>query len=176
MQNTGYIRSQQYNAYTGMTGVRLIPSYDLGAKEGYWNYMHSPRKKELANRIAKLALADLYGIGSADDALAPEPEDVTLSADKTYVTIKFKNVGEGLVSKSGDNKFSGFGLGQLTKIKNFEAVEGEIISSDTVRVNIPEGTKLTGIGYACTAHVTEENTQLYNSNGLPALAFYYTLQ
>ncbi len=177
MQNVGYIRSQQYNAYTGMTGVRLIPSYDLGANEGYWNYMHSPKKKELANRIADLALADQYGIGSADAALAPEPETVTLSADKTYVTIKFKNVGTGLKSSTGENTFAGFTLGQINLPKKYVAVSGEIISEDTVRVNIPEETtKLTGIGYACQPHITKENCQLYNSNDLPALAFYYSLQ
>ena len=32
--NSGYIRAQQFNAYLDMTGVRLIPSYDLGSDEG----------------------------------------------------------------------------------------------------------------------------------------------
>lgn len=176
MPNTGYIRSQQYNAYTSMEGVRLIPSYDLGAMEGYWNYMHSPKKKELANRVADLALAEQYGIGSVNDALAPEPETVTLSADKTYVTVKFKNVGTGLVSYTGDNTFAGFTFGQINLPSKHAAATGEIISEDTVRINIPEGIKLTGIGYACQPHVTKADCQLFNSNGLPSLAFYYTLQ
>ena len=168
----GQVRAQQYDAYKSMSGVRLIPSYDLGSDEGHYNYMHSKYKEPLAERIVNLALADLYGIGKADDALAPEPVEVTLSDDKTYVTVKFKNVGEGLVSKSGDNKFGGFAIGLVTKLTPAEA---EIISTDTVKVYVPEGAKLSGIGYACIAHIKKGDAQLYNSNDLPALAFYQSL-
>ena len=168
--NTGYVRAQQFNAYLDMTGVRIIPSYDLGADEGDMNYMHSPKKKALANRVADLALADQYGIGSADDALAPEPVEITVSEDKTYATVKFKNVGDGLVSTSGDNKVSGFAVGKLVKLTKAEA---EIISEDTVKVYLP-GSSAVGLAYACFAHVTAEDVQLYNSNGLPAVAFFKT--
>lgn len=170
--DTGIVRAQQYDAYKNMTNVRLIPSYDLGAEEGNLNYMHSKRKKELAERVAALALADIYGKGSPDDALAPEPVEVKLSEDNTYVTVKFKNVGVGLVSKCEDGKVGGFAIGQITQKKRFLDAEAEIISNDTVKVMIPEGAKLTGIGYCCSAHVTTESASLFNSFELPALAFY----
>ncbi|MBO4868836.1 MAG: hypothetical protein J5585_03910 [Clostridia bacterium] len=169
--NTGYVRAQQYNAYLNMENTRIIPSYDLGGDDKDPNYMHSPKKKALGDRIANLVLADLYGIGSADDALAPEPVEIKLSDDKTYATVRFKNVGEGLVSKGGEGKFNGFEAGKITKLT---AVEAEIISKDTVKVYLPSGS-LTGIAYACAPHVAANDVQLYNSNGLPAVAFYMYL-
>lgn len=169
--NTGYVRAQQYNAYLGMENTRIIPSYDLGGEDSDPNFMHSPKKKALGNRVADLVLADLYGIGSADDALAPEPIEIKLSDDKTYATVKFKNVGEGLVSKGGDGRFNGFEVGKITKLT---AVEAEIISKDTVKVYLPEG-NYTGIAYACAVHIAANDAQLYNSNGLPVIAFFANL-
>lgn len=167
--NVGQVRTEQYNAYKAMTGIRLIPSYDLGAEEGDPNHFHSPYKKELAERIVPLILADLYGMGDINDALAPEPVEITLSEDKTYFTVRFENVGEGLVSTSGDNTVAGFAVGKLAKLTPAEA---EIISKDTVKVYVPKGAGSLGIGYAAITHVTDETVQLYNSNGIPALAFY----
>lgn len=171
--NSGQVRAQQYTAYRNMTGVRLIPSYDLGSEEGDPNYMHPPYKKELADRIAALALADMYGIGSADDALAPEFEEITISEDKTYVTVKFSRVGEGLISSKGDNVVSGFIIGTLGKQ---HAAEAEIISKDTVKVYVPSGAKLSGVGFMSVAHMTKGEPLLFNSNGLPALAFYRAIK
>ena len=167
--NVGLVRSQQYDAYKAMTGIRLIPSYDLGSKEGYSNYFHSPYKKELAQRIAAIILAEQYGKGVLEDTLAPEPVEIKLSDDKTYFTVKFKNVGEGLKSTSGDNKVSGFAVGKIAKLT---AAEAEIISADTVKVYVPEGANTSGIGYAAITHVTSDTVQLYNSHDIPALAFY----
>ena len=152
-----------------MTGVRLIPSYDLGSDENDPNFMHSPYKKELAERIARAVLADLYGADGAKKTYPPEIVSATLSDDKTYFTVKFKNVGDGLISDSGDGKVDGFGVGTVTKLVPAEA---EIISADTVKVTVPEKAKLSGIGYAASPHVEKESSHLRSSYGMPALAFY----
>ena len=167
--NSGYIRAQQFNAYQNMTGVRLIPSYDLGSDENDPNFMHSPYKKELAERIAQAVLADLYGADGAEKTYPPEIVSATLSDDKTYFTVKFKNVGDGLISDSGDGKVDGFGVGTVTKLIPAEA---EIISADTVKVTVPEKAKLSGIGYAASPHVEKDSSHLRSSYGMPALAFY----
>ena len=171
--NSGYIRAQQFNAYLAMTGVRLIPSYDLGSDENDPNYMHSPYKKELADRIADAVLADLYGADGAEKTLAPEMESVALSDDKTYYTVKFKNVGEGLISDSGDGKIEGFGVGVIGGLKPAEA---EIISADTVKVTVPAKAKLSGVGYVASPHVDKNASHLRSSYGMPALAFYKALK
>ncbi len=169
--NIGQIRAQQYDMYKSMKekGVRLIPSYDLGADEGYFNYFHSPYKRELAERILKLALADLYGVGTVDEALAPEIAESTLSADKTYYTVRFNNVGEGLTTSDGGTEVYGFAIGKVNKLT---AVRAEIVSKDTVKLYLPERAALNGIGYAVENHVNKETANLCNSYGIPALAFY----
>jgi sialate O-acetylesterase len=164
------IRAQQFEAYKKLDGVRLIPSYDLGPGESYSDYMHSPRKKELADRLAKLVLADVYGKGDTEQALAPEPVEITLSEDETYYTIKFANTGDGLVSKGEENRPVGFGVG--SDLKKLTPASAEIISKDTVKVFVPLETGPSGLGYACKSHLTAGDAQLYNSNDLPVPAFF----
>lgn len=181
--HVGEVRTKQYDAYKNMAGVRLIPSFDLGSKSTDREGAHSPYKKELADRIADLVLADIYGIGSADKALAPEPESVTVvssSADEKVIDIKFKNTGSGLVSLSKTDVVSGFACGETEHPYDdvLTEVSGKITSADTVRVTVPGDAEY--IGYACMKRTATENdvlkTQLYSSNNLPALAFYLELK
>ena len=167
-----FVRFGQYQGMVDMDNENILPSYDLRSPDKYFDYMHSPRKEEMANRVADLVLAKEYGIGDKNDFLAPMPTEITLSDDKTTVTVKFKNVGEGLVSKSGDQSVKGFYIGLESKMK---AAEAEIISSDTVLVHVPEGASLKKIAYAFDVVIDENNTQLYNSREMPALAFWQDL-
>ena len=177
--HVGEVRAQQYDAYKVMTGTRLTPSFDLGSKSTDPDGAHSPYKKELADRIVDLALADLYGTGSADDALAPEPEQITVVSTtdtEKVIEIKFANAGEGLVSLSGTSEASGFVCGKAVHpySSTCRTVSGEIISADTVRVTVPADAVY--IGYACMQLTATSDDvlipQLYNSHDLPPLAFY----
>ena len=176
--NVGYIRAQQYSAYTEMTGIRLVPSYDLGADEGYGNYAHSPYKEELADRVAKLALADIYGIGTADEALAPEPVSVTVvnsSSSSRTINVKFKNVGDGLTTTNNSTTVKGFTYGRNASPKSCTAVSATIISNDTVQMTVSRNyvsTYCKYIGYACKNNVPKTDAKLINSYGIPALAFW----
>ena len=175
--NVSYVRAQQYNAYKKMSGVRLIPSYDLGAREGYANFLHSPYKKELAERVADLVLAEIYGVGSVDAALAPEPEKITVvssTEDQKVIEIKFKNVGDGLRSSGGSDTVTGFAYGRTIQPNSLTATTGKIISSDTVQLTV--SAKCTYVGYANISHVEKGTAQLYNSYGLPALAFHLSVK
>ena len=175
--HVGEVRSQQYDAYKKMTGIRLIPSYDIGSKSTDPDGAHSPYKKALADRIVALALADLYNKGSEDDALAPEPDEINVISstdEEKVIEIKFKNTGSGLVSLSGTDAVSGFVYGNTVHPygAGSTTVNGTIVSNDTVRVIVSAGCKY--IGYACTQRTMEKDVptaQLYNSNDLPALAF-----
>ena len=171
--NIHFIRMEQYDAMQQMGNENLIASYDLGSPPTYFDFIHSPKKKELAERIGNLALAKEYGIGNKDDYLSPTPETVTLSEDKTTVTIKFKNVGDGLVSKSGTASVKGFALGKQYA-KKVDA-EAEIVSADTVVIKVPEGANTSYVSYGFTLAMDDTNAQLYTSNGLPALAFNFKL-
>lgn len=168
-----FVRFGQYDGMVAMGNENHIPSYDLRAPDGYSDFMHSPRKEELADRILNLVLAKEYGIGDKNDFLAPTPAEIKLSEDKTTVTVKFNNIGEGLTSKSGDENVNGFYVGSEKKMKKATA---EIISSDTVLVHVPEGAETVKIAYAYDVLINEENTQLYNGKDLPALAFWLKIE
>ena len=178
--NVGVVRAQQYDAYKNMTNIRLVPSYDLGAEEGYnrsGGFLHPPYKKELGERVADLVLADIYGLGSLEAQLAPEPVEVKIistdNGEKT-INIKFKNVGEGLVATDGGDTVTGFVSGRSatpdpTAIKE---MTGKIISPDTVQVVVPGTAKTVNIGYASMANIKKTSIKLVNSYGMPVLAFY----
>ncbi len=168
-----YVRFGQYQGMVDMDNENILPSYDLRSPDTYFDYIHSPKKEQLANRVADLVLAKEYGIGDKNDFLAPMPTEITLSEDKKTVTVKFKNVCKGLVSKSGDASVNGFYVGTESKMK---AAEAEIISSDTVLVHVPAGANTKKIAYAFDVVINEENTQLYNSKDMPALAFWQDLK
>lgn len=176
--NTGYVRVQQYNAYKNMNGVRLIPAYDLGADEGYSNYLHSPYKKELGDRVADLVLAEIYGKGALEAALAPEPETISVArqGDNKVVTVKFKNAGEGLKASNGSDSVGGFVYGRTKQPGNYAItqVSAKIISKDTVQITVPS--KTIYIGCACKVNVPKTDVRLVNSYGLPATAFYLPLE
>lgn len=178
LPNTGVVRMNQYKAYKNMNGVRLIPAYDLGSDEGDANYLHSPYKKELANRVADLILADIYSVGQTEKAFAPEPLSITVtgtSGSQKTIEIKFKNTGNGLKTTDGSDTFSGFVSGRTSlPIYNTADVTGKIISKDTVRITVASNMKY--IGLACRAHVAKTDAKLVNSYGLPAPAFYLPIQ
>ena len=179
--NVGYLRAQQYGAYKEMTGIRLIPSYDLGADEGYGNYAHSPYKDLLAKRVAKLVLADIYGIGTADAALAPEPVEVTTvssTTSKKVINVRFTNVGTGLTTTDNSTTVTGFTYGRNASPKSNTAVSAAIISKDTVQITVSRysvSTYFKYIGYACKNNVPKTDAKLINSYGIPALAFWLPL-
>lgn len=169
--NFGYVnivRLKQYESLSSITNGYLIPSYDLRSPDKYADYMHSPRKEELGDRVALLVCANEYGIGSAEDYSAPVPEEVKLSEDGLTVTVKFKYTGGGLVSKSGDSTVKGFFIGNEKKRK---AAEAELISDDTVLVHVPEGAKAENVAYGFDLVINDDNTQLFSKSGLPVLAF-----
>ena len=175
--NVGVVRVQQYNAYKNMEGVRLIASYDLGPVEGYGNFLHPPYKKELGERIADLALSEIYGIGPAEKALSPEPVEVKIiSTDNSgkIINVKFKNVGEGLTATDGGDTVVGFitGRSQTPTGGSVKELTGKIISPDTVQLTVSGTARNVYVGYACTVHIAKTDVKLVNSYGLPALAFY----
>ncbi len=176
LPNFGYVNYVRFGQYQGMAEMgneNILPSYDLRSPDAYFDYIHSPKKEQLANRVADLVLAKEYGIGDKNDFLAPAPAEITLSDDKKTVTVKFSNVCEGLVSKSGNTSVNGFYVGTENMMK---AAEAEIISSDTVLVHVPEGGNTKKIAYAFDTVINEENAQLYNSKDMPALAFWQDLK
>ena len=160
------VRLEQFDALKTIPDSTLTVSMDLGSPDDWGDFAHSPKKKALSKRISDLILAKEYGIGSLTDASSPSPVSATVCGE--VVVIKFADVCDGLISKSGGDPVSGFTFG------GFDAqipAEARITAPDTVEVTIPEGADASAVNYAYFSEITDENAQLLKSNGLPCPAF-----
>ena len=164
------VRVKQFDALSIIPDMTLTVDIDLGIVEGF-DWAHSPRKLELAERLAKLALAKEYGVGSIAEAVSPRPVCATLSEDKSEIFIDFTDVGTGLIASGQDPRFSiglsvnGFSVGVYENKKNAEAT---ITSRGQVTVKVPEGADTSYVNYCFAINVEPE---LYNGNNLPCPAF-----
>lgn len=164
------VRVKQFDALSRVPDMTLTVDMDLGIVEGY-DWAHSPRKLELAERLAKLALAKEYGVGNVLDALSPRPVCASLSTDKSEIIIDFTDLGTGLIVKGQDPKQSvglpvgGFSVGTR---ENKKPAEATITSRGQVTVKVPEGADSSLVNYCFDVNVEPE---LYNGNNLPCPAF-----
>ena len=147
---------------------------DLGILEGF-DWAHSPRKMELGERLARLALAKEYGVGNIIDAVSPRPVCASLSEDKSEIVIDFTDLGTGLTVKGQDPKFSvglpvgGFSVGAYNGAQNTRInAEATITSRGQVTVKVPEGADTSFVNYCFDINVDPD---LYNGNNLPCPAF-----
>lgn len=168
------VRVQQFDALGIIPNATMVTAMDLGAPAGYGDWAHSPLKYQLGLRLANAALAKDYDLLDAEKISSPSPVKVTLSEDKTKITVKFENVADGLTvlgktpEESIGQSVAGFSVTRGTR--HFLAT-ATIISSDTVEVTVPDGAAFVRVDYAYFLTVTPENATLYGSNELPALAF-----
>lgn len=160
------VRLKQFDALSKIPDSSLSVAMDIGSPDDWGDFAHSPKKKILADRIADLALAKEYGIGSVSDAESPMPVSAVISG-KTVV-IKFKNVSAGLVSLGGDDTVNGFSFGDFD---NRIPAEARITAPDTVTVKIPDNADPSAVNYAYESRITAQNAQLYKKGGLPCPAF-----
>ena len=168
------VRVKQFDALSLIEDITLTVDMDLGIVEGF-DWAHSPRKLELAERLAKLALAKEYGVGVVVDAVSPRPISARLSEDTNEIIIDFTDLGTGLIAKGHDPKssiglpVSGFSVGTYDGSKDTRtAAEATITSRGQVTVKIPEGADTSFVNYCFAINVDPE---LYNGNNLPCPAF-----
>lgn len=168
-------RTKQFDALNIIPNMTLTVDMDLGADEDYHDWAHSPRKQELAERVAKLVLAKEYGVGRVEEASSPMPISASLNDDKTEITVSFKNVGTGLIAWGQDPRSSiglqvkGFSVGNYETRKDAEAY---ISGRGEVTVKVPENAHTEYVNYAFAIRIhPDENASLYNGNNLPCPAF-----
>ena len=168
------VRTKQFDAISLIENMTLTVDMDLGIVEGY-DWAHSPRKLELAERLAKLALAKEYGVGKLIDAVSPRPIGAKLSDDKSEIVIDFTDLGTGLIAKGQDPKQSvglpvgGFSVGAYDGVQDMRMpAEATITSRGQVTVKVPEGADTSFVNYCFAINVDPE---LYNGNNLPCPAF-----
>lgn len=168
------VRVKQLDALATIPGSTLTPAMDLGSPDDYPDFAHSPRKYELAMRLAKLALAREYRIGSEYDARAPKPTMAQKSADGKQITVAFTDIGDGLCVLGQSPRDSigaevkGFTLGERGSQIPVRAV---IETRGLVTLDVPEGADASVVSYAYAIRATSEHANLRNGNNLPAFAF-----
>lgn len=166
------IRCEQERAASLIDNSYLAASYDVGVlSDSEPEMAHPYNKKPVGDRLAYLALSEIYAKGSydIDDWACPVPDEVKWSDDKAVITFKY--VGKGLQIKNG-RELLGFSL--LDEDNEIIcSVRAEITDDDEVTVTIPEkrAGKFAAIGYACEAVAAPLTNNLANSNDLPAVAF-----
>ena len=82
-----------------ISNYEVIPSIDVGWKEGDKDGAHPYYKFELGQRGAQMAAALVYGIGTMEDAGFPIPSKV--SYNDSEVVIKYNYAGGGLKTTDG---------------------------------------------------------------------------
>ena len=181
------IRVQQHKALSIIPNSTLTVDMDLGAPEDWPDWAHSPRKLELGERLALLALAKEYGIGRETECGSPRPVMASLSGDRTKIVVEFTDVSAGLIV-SGHNpadsysmEVQGFSVGDYDHRTPARAV---ISGRHAVTVDIPEEVLAAAeanpdeakavmgrVNYAYAIRVTPESADLRGGNNLPAPAF-----
>ena len=166
------VRVEQVEALKRIRKCTLTPDYDLGSPKGYEDWPHSPLKKELAHRLAMLALCREYGTGTEEDVGAPICAGAELTADGKAIAVRFTGVSGGLAGGK-DGTVHGFAVGPYDRRVPAQA---HITAPDTVTVTVPEGADASCVSYAFFLTITPENADLRGGSGIPALAFNKTVK
>ncbi len=168
------VRVKQLDALAVIPNSTLTPAMDLGSPDDHPDFAHSPRKYELAMRLAKLALAREYRIGSEYEARAPRATVAQKSADGRQITVAFTDIGDGLCvlgqspRDSIGQEVKGFRVGPKGADVPARAV---IETRGCVTVDVPDGADASVVSYAYSIRVSVEYADLRNGNNLPAFAF-----
>lgn len=144
----------------------LAVSRDLGSRPEDPDFAHSPYKYPLAQRVAALALAGEYGIGSLEAAYSPLP--IKALREENRITIVFRCVNGGLTTI--DNApLTGFSVMDHTGTQI--SAEAHISAPDRVCVKIPTGVNALEVHFAMKnmAYIPQGN--LCGGTLLPAPSF-----
>ena len=165
-------RLKQVDAAKIIDKYSLSVDMDLGAPADYDDWAHSPIKKPLALRLARLALCKEYGIGNEEDAVSSMPVkaqkkgnaiEITFSPESKKLLRRGKTYEESL-----NYPLPGFSVGAYDARVPAPA---SITGANKVTVKIPEGADCSMVNYAFSIRVTKETANLENENGLPCPAF-----
>ncbi len=137
----GDVRCEQGRISELLPNFHLVNSADFFDNLTWANSLHPYIKHKQAARLAKIVLADAYGIGDINYVKGPQFSSVSYGADGTCATVTFTNVGKGL-------KVSGSGL------YGFEVCTG----FDTYGIAIWEAASTATVSTADTVEVTHTKT------------------
>ena len=140
------------------TGMAV--TIDVGEAED----IHPKNKKDVGERLWLQARKVAFG----EDLLASGPVFKTSTKTGEEILIGFSEVGEGLKLVVGDKVK---GLIIADKKGKFQAIEGEILGTDQVKIVLPKGFEPSELRYAWADN---PEVNLVNSIGLPTAPFRFS--
>lgn len=169
--NWAKLRESQRRVAQSDPNTGLAVTIDLGES----NDIHPAAKRTVARRLARWALADVYG--KID--LRGGPEIVSTVREGGSITLTFAQTGTGLHVHDAE-QLSGFTASdsmeepEIWWQTSFYAVPAEIISKNEVRLKIPDGKNPIRVRYAWQSNPIDAS--LSNKERLPAGPFEVELQ
>ena len=158
-------RNEQNKIEDTTEDTYITVSLDQGLKVGDTNdTAHPVYKKEIARRMADIAIKRIYNIGDISSVMSPKVKSIEY--DDLGATISFERTNGGLMLMEGSGELAGF---ELLKDGIATAASAEIISENTVRVTGVDSP--TGVRYAYHNAVSPAIANLLGGNGLPCPTF-----
>lgn len=155
-ENTAYIRESQLKCADIIPNSGIAITMDIGKE----NFIHPPKKKEVADRLLFNALNQTYGYENVD---GKSPVYESLEIDSNEVLLNFKNADEGLFTF---NELQGFEIAGEDKV--FYPAEAKIVKGTKVLVKNDKVSNPIAVRYCWQNWI---NGTLFDSNLLPASSF-----
>jgi len=134
----------------------MAVAMDIGEKSN----VHPKNKQDLADRLARIARAQVYG--EKIECCGPTYESMQVEASS--IRVKFTHVGAGLVAKGGALKWFQVAGADKKFVDASAKIDGNTIVASARGVSAP-----VAVRYAW--HRWPEGANLYNADGLPAPQF-----
>jgi len=154
---SGYFYESQQKTLSLIPRSGMAPTVDIGD----YNFIHPPKKKEVGERLAMLALVNDYGLQGVNP-VAPTYESVEFKDGKAIVRI---NTDKGVGLIPAKVPVGGFEIAGSDRI--FHKAAAEALGNE-VTVSSPEVRNPVAVRYCFRAW---GQGSLYNSNGIPLLPF-----
>ena len=154
------VQETQYKLSQKFSNVATILTYDIGDSTN----IHPTNKQDVALRHFLAAKKMVYG---ENNLLAQGPSVINKTINGNKVGLKYKDVGTGLVIKSGYSKINNFMLAGADK--TYYSADATIIGPDSIELTCSNVSSPKYIRYAYKPYASFVN--LYNSVGLPAVPF-----
>jgi len=138
--------------------IGLVTTLDIGDLKN----IHPPRKREVGERLANLALKKVYG---RENLVAESPLYASHKVESGSIQITLNNAGGGLASRDGQ-PLTWFTIAGEDGV--YVPAEAQILGTATVRVSSPQVPAPKNVRFAW-GNMAEPN--LMNKEGLPAAAF-----
>lgn len=151
-----YLREAQSQALA-LPNTGMVVSIDIGEADD----IHPKNKKDVGDRLWLQARKIAFG----EPILASGPVALSSEIIDGELFIEFGEVGEGLQLSYGEN-VKGFVIAD--EKDEFQAVEGEIVSINQVKIHIPKGIRFSQIRYGWADN---PEVNLVNSLNLPTAPF-----